>query len=342
MALALRLRERKANEDTIHQIGHSVSSPNTEPQQLPIQINHASSPSSRSTGPNLLSHINPGDCDPQEGSIIFSIPIELRKEIYRHVFVQYESRASSYTPDALYYRPGCTGPKRINTALLYTCRQIFLEARHIPLQTATHEFWGQVHSPEQHTEPSEMIRSHRNMRGMTEAHLPYLRRFNFYGSLYNLVSSTRMHMNFLFFSDNAFQCRPQHVTVTVPYEGWDNWTYGFEPELWPDSEDELFQSNWPASIETLCIRLETLEIFAPELEEIMTRLMARGIPRKRDDECSQYLTAKTPMRVSRWTGPHTQYFKDRWESGIEHLGPDPLDVPELWYYVVEATWSVDV
>lgn len=344
MSIALRLRERKAQEAAANQTTESEHAPPDDLQQAPIILRNAPVDTQHPPESDPLSQIRQEDCNPQTDSAIVKIPAELRQLIYHYVFVQYESRANAYSRDALYYRPGCTAPKRINTALLYTCRRLFFEARFIPLRTATHDFWGSVHSPEQHTEPSPMIPSHRCARGLTEAHLPYMQRFHFYGSLHNFASSTRFHMTLLSLPDSPYQCQPRHVTITVPYTGWLHWEYGCEPELYSDygGEVEIFELDWPASLERLRVRFETLEVFAPEVEKVMAQIMTRKISREsRDGEGpSQYLSAEgTRMSVSRWTGPHSQYFKDSWQPPIEHLGPDPMDVSELWYYVVETTWS---
>lgn len=120
--------------------------------------------------------------------------------------------------------------------------------------------------------------------------------------------------------------------------------YGFEPALDSESEENIFQLDWPASLQRLTIRLEHLEVFSSELERIMDRLMMNRISCKSEDEKGtlRYLVAdSSAVRKSRWEGPHLDYFRERWQPPVLHLGEDPEGVREIWYYMVEGSWEVE-
>lgn len=347
IARATRLREQKAlslseagNKDDVQQPDREINL-----QQSPIILRTPIPEDQTTTDLDPLSRIADNDCDPQVASSIFKLPLEIRAQIYEYVFKQYESQTNAYAPTTPFYRPDCTGPKCINTALLYTCRRIFFEARFIPLQNATHNFWGEVPSPgDQRTKRSQFIPSHRAASGLTEAHIPHMRNFHFYGSLYDLFSSTYLHLSYLSSEEALYRCRPRHVTITVPFLGWSTWMYGFEPELDSESEENIFQLDWPASLRRLTIRLEHLEVFSSELERAMDRLMMNRISCKSEGGKGtlRYLVAdSSAVRKSRWEGPHLDYFRERWQSPVLHLGEDPEDVCEIWYYMVEGSWEVE-
>ncbi|RAH65153.1 uncharacterized protein BO66DRAFT_395634 [Aspergillus aculeatinus CBS 121060] len=86
------------------------------------------------------------------------IPAEIRNRIYYYTLESSSSSSSSsssetassttYAQQALYYRPGFKAPKRISTALLQTCQQIYGEASLLPPAINRHTFW--CHRPPPH------------------------------------------------------------------------------------------------------------------------------------------------------------------------------------------------
>jgi hypothetical protein len=112
-------------------------------------------------------------------------------------------------------------------------------------------------------------------------------------------------------------------------------------------------------MEELCIRIETLEIFAKGLHSFMDELMKynvalcdmngmgalvprrtaailsrrRGRMMEPTPPPSTFLSAEGSVHVDKWTGLRSEELKRRWSDLIQ--GPDE---PELGFYVVEATW----
>ncbi|CAI7567599.1 unnamed protein product [Penicillium viridicatum] len=80
-------------------------------------------------------------------SPLFTVfPAEIRNRIYTLVLesedtLTDDNSRSLYKQNALYYRPGYKQPKRIQTALLQTCQQIYAEASLLPPAVNEHTFW---------------------------------------------------------------------------------------------------------------------------------------------------------------------------------------------------------
>ncbi|THC92063.1 hypothetical protein EYZ11_008471 [Aspergillus tanneri] len=276
--VANRLRERKAlekaegsgntvrmeafpNNNTVRSAG---AQPPVEAASQACAVGSMKDQSQRNhsadTQQDRFSNITPSDCYPQDRSPLFNmLPAELRRIIYLYAFVQYESPFRSYPTDAPYYRPGCTGPKCIDIALLCTCRRVFFEARYIPLQTAVHDLWQRVPAPEQYTTNFKPAGFTKAARGLTEYHLPHMQNFHFYSDLGGFSSGVHLHISFFAHPPYQYRCKPRHVTITVPFFGFLAWQYGLEPQLYDD--EETFLLAWPDTIEEICIRFESMEKF---------------------------------------------------------------------------------
>lgn len=79
--------------------------------------------------------------NPQKASPLYNgrIPPEIRDTIFS--FALTEDTISPFEPNTLYARPGYTGKKKVNTALLQTCRRVFLETYHLPAFNKEHVFF---------------------------------------------------------------------------------------------------------------------------------------------------------------------------------------------------------
>ena len=95
--------------------------------------------------------------NPQKESPLYDgrIPPEIRNSIFQ--FALTEEDTTPYEVNNGYSRPGYTTKKKVNTALLQTCRRVYLETYHLPPITKEHVFW---HPPE--TGPHGRFYSDRN------------------------------------------------------------------------------------------------------------------------------------------------------------------------------------
>ena len=95
--------------------------------------------------------------NPQKESPLYDgrIPPEIRNSIFQ--FALTEEDTTPYEVNNGYSRPGYTTKKKVNNALLQTCRRVYLETYHLPPITKEHVFW---HPPE--TGPHGRFYSDRN------------------------------------------------------------------------------------------------------------------------------------------------------------------------------------
>jgi hypothetical protein len=84
-------------------------------------------------------------CDPQLQSPLFNkIPPEIRNQIFAYVLAEQDG-ATSIPEQCYYYRPEYTRYRYIDTALLRTCRKIWLETYALPRINLTERIWlGQM------------------------------------------------------------------------------------------------------------------------------------------------------------------------------------------------------
>ena len=80
--------------------------------------------------------------DEQVQSPLFKLPPELRETIWQLTVASYDNLDRPYEINSHYCRPGYTHAQKIDTALLRTCRKIYLEAYHLPLSCNTIAFWA--------------------------------------------------------------------------------------------------------------------------------------------------------------------------------------------------------
>jgi hypothetical protein len=102
-----------------------------------------------------LSKLSYSDCLSQEQSPLFStIPPELRNQIFGLALAE-QNGSFAIPTHKHYYRPDYTHHRIIDTALLRTCRRVYMETRDIPQQNVTCRFWLG------HVERAAPMRKHR-------------------------------------------------------------------------------------------------------------------------------------------------------------------------------------
>lgn len=77
----------------------------------------------------------------QAESSLFKLPPELREVIWRLIVAAEDDPARPYDTNTHHCRPGQLAFKRIDTAILSTCRRIYEECRSLPLSANTMTFW---------------------------------------------------------------------------------------------------------------------------------------------------------------------------------------------------------
>ncbi|KAJ5158767.1 uncharacterized protein N7500_008418 [Penicillium coprophilum] len=164
-------------------------------------------------------------------SPLFTVfPPEIRNRIYtlalesEDVLPDKDSH-SLYQQNDFYYRPGYKQPKRIQTALLQTCQQIYGEASLLPPAVNEHTFWF-YRSPPHVNDASSPLNYFRKMTPKQRAQVQHLHLFT---QQYFLEDNDWSQIwNGLIISSNGPglpECRiaPKKITITLRHTDWWFW-----------------------------------------------------------------------------------------------------------------------
>lgn len=88
-----------------------------------------------------LTPSNLSQCHQQPQSRLFALPAELREIIFSLATAPYYAYGTYRNKSELHYRPDHQAHRTTSTTLLLTCRRIWLEAHHMPMQQAHHCYY---------------------------------------------------------------------------------------------------------------------------------------------------------------------------------------------------------
>jgi hypothetical protein len=77
----------------------------------------------------------------QPQSRLCTLPTELRLNILSCALLADDDHSKPYRIDRKYYRPGYEYHRKIDVAVLLACKQIYREARLLPISVNEHTFW---------------------------------------------------------------------------------------------------------------------------------------------------------------------------------------------------------
>lgn len=95
---------------------------------------------SKATLLNLIDEIKKSGCNPQSQSPLFKIPGEIREQIFSYVLSESDGREAISQHD-YWHRPDYPSHRYIDTALLRTCRQVWVEAYTLPRRNVSPRIW---------------------------------------------------------------------------------------------------------------------------------------------------------------------------------------------------------
>lgn len=231
----------------------------------------------QSTAENLQStaeNLQSASPDLQLASPLFSrLPAEIRNQIFCLVLRCYEDKNRPFPTDAFYYRPGFRYATRIDTALLHTCRRVYLEAQCLlKVVNNEHVEWhGSERGPRIWTADTA---SHSSMTSvqlfMQQVHLEYDHH----------AVAVRLDRHFP---------RLQDIKITIRHSDWWNWEMwaplAMDPGCRGQPSSTSFTSagvpfglntwgrmftNFP-TLEKFVLELETREGKKEELDNIVAR-----------------------------------------------------------------------
>ncbi|KAJ5183498.1 hypothetical protein N7492_001114 [Penicillium capsulatum] len=274
------------------------------------------------------------------------LPAELRNYIYALSLESADTLAvddshSLYRQNAFYYRPGYQRPKRIQTALLQTCQQIYNEASLLPPALNEHTFWF-YRAPPHVKCASSPLRYFRKMSPKQRAQVQHL---HFFTQQYFLDdgSWSQIWQGMQIGSagpDLRDECRiaPTKMTITFRHTDWWYWEnnepLGMNPfrrgrtaasemgKLGHFSNSERVWGNQfksVPSLEELVIEFETIMRKKEQLDDIVQRALEWKFPIQADK--AVYLVADPTSRSAyTWTGAN--------EKELKHQG-GPISAEDL-------------
>ncbi|KAL9603183.1 MAG: hypothetical protein Q9219_001386 [cf. Caloplaca sp. 3 TL-2023] len=169
------------------------------------------------------------EINPQTASPLFNrIPPELRNHIFRLVLTAYEDPRRTYNKFAYYYRPGYACARRIETALLRTCRLVYAETARLPASINELTAWYYREPPI--TEENEYAHVHKTIH--SEA--AWLRRQEL-RKVHIFTQQIWLEREGYFdvFLDLWEHARPTHLAITLRHTDWWWWEEGFPLALDP-------------------------------------------------------------------------------------------------------------
>lgn len=233
------------------------------------------------------------ECSRQEASPLFSaLPGELRNQIFRLALAPYEdlSEGHAYPTDSYWYRPGFRGPLRVTTALLRTCKRVYLETRGVVMGEAEPAFWFN-RGPDHRSGRDNCNKFFDGLEARDAANVNAVRLFM---QMYELESGRTL--NALMSNANFL---PRKLTITVRYSDFWNWEFYRRLRM---AEEWLKTFQGPPSLKELVLECETVD--RPSKREELMKLVHRNktYRLRLRDGAGHLSAAETKLAEWRWQG----------------------------------------
>jgi hypothetical protein len=254
-------------------------------------------------------------CNPQLSSLLYNglLPPELREQIFHYALTEYIEYA--YPPNTDYTRPEHLGKKRISTALLRTCKRIYLETAYLPARNKSHVFWhfaGPTQLPYWSDERGYFRRfTSEQLRHVKEVHL-YTQQFWLDGSFSQLC---RLHylsglekLRITLRRGDWWSVENNAPLAITPKRSWAD-VSGMRADWRAEEAGEEVEWDqgcwgtafrWLKGLREVQMELETFEWKRDELEEIVRHALQWRFPMGNRGVLS---AEGTGVQVRRWRGP---------------------------------------
>ncbi|KAJ8084654.1 hypothetical protein PM082_003429 [Marasmius tenuissimus] len=269
-------------------------------------------------------------CDQHQSPLFSYIPPELRTIIFRHVLLASYDKSRPFEHDAFHYRPDFLYRDGVDTALLQTCRQIYLETYRLPIALNDHVFWcGPSRGPPSRSEKSPMD----FFNSLPNAQLESVNRVHLFTQLFwlegNGFESLTQHSKF----------RPRSLHITIRHSDW--W-------FWENNNRLALKTGWTAhlkgiqGLEELVLELETIDRDKDQMYAIADSVGKLKFD-LHDNKALQ--PSGAPVR-GQWMGPSAYregnqmrlYQSGRWRH--VRRTKSPTTYPPMAYQTVKLRWYV--
>ncbi|KAJ5640851.1 hypothetical protein N7528_000476 [Penicillium herquei] len=261
------------------------------------------------------------DFNPQGKSPLFSLPAEIRYEIFACALSSAPDTTQPIDQDAYCTRPGYETISHTYTELLRTCKRVYMEAWFMPFLCSEHSFymaWRQrspnrVMSVPRMQACLDLIHArHGEVQGGSVRIFPQLWALQGTKDCGGVFSMQNFH--------------PKTITITIRYT--DTWE-------WEQNRALYMEGAWagrvrlPASVTKFKIDFESIERRKDEVDHIAHELAEKWRFR-RSDGVDMVTSGEDCISFSRWTGSSTL-------GGMRWLR-DETRPGQLDYYVGTVTW----
>ncbi|CAH0000057.1 unnamed protein product [Clonostachys byssicola] len=268
--------------------------------------------------------------DPQMTSLLLQkLPPEIRYEIFSYALTDYPDPDPdrAYGTSTLYTRPSYLAPRKSDTALLQTCRAIYLECWFLPflLREQVHWVVGNQHRAPPgyrfHEQLAKLAFSLHTIRAQQQRDFE-IERLHVFAQMFMIEGG---HLHKLLTTP---ELRPRVVTLTIRHADW--W-------FWENDEPLRFEGEWikvvsgsvPSSVGEIRIELESLERKKSQVDEIARQMKDKWSFRRTDGE----VLFAAESAVSRWRGT-SRWGQQRWIR-------DETSEGVIDYYIVTVVFRPD-
>jgi hypothetical protein len=301
----------------------------------------------------LLENLLAGEADfsPQDACPLFQIPGEIRNRIFEHVVTEHDGK-DALSPTDYWYRPNFTHHTYVDTTLLRTCRRVWVETHHLPLEQTRRRFWAGMEDRAPTSKlsslpsymPQILMMSVEKMQPALRSVQALLKRkgaiesrdilpceiIQVYIQMFALESGDEMKR---ILAEAEQVLAPRHIIITLRYTDW--W-------YWEHNHPLRIESNWidslrlPATVEKITFELETRQGKQAQLDAIVRDKMSTWefytvegtclVPRSATPSATSHLGTNRPG--GRLYAHHYHRFNPT------PKGMDPPGTAQMYYYTV--------
>lgn len=251
--------------------------------------------------------------DPQTECLLFTkLPAEVRALIFSYALTDYPDPTSErkYTETTCYTRPNYFAPRKSDTALLQTCRAVYVESWFLPFQLREQVHWlaeksrcPPEYSPAKWQRQQNAIRSKslymlRNGNGK-----PEIKCMRVFAQMYKLEQGQLAKLL------QQYDFDPRQLILTIRHADWWNWEVD-RPLYFDGGWIEKVGQQLPASVREFCIEIETLSRKREQLVEIAKQMSEKWFIRRKDGEIL-YPDVTRQFVTENWVGS-SKWHDRRW------------------------------
>lgn len=260
--------------------------------------------------------------NPQAECPLFqTLPGEIRNHIFRYTLTEYEDKDLVYEDKTPYKRPEFAAPRKIDTALLSTCKRVYQEGWYLPWSTAEHVFFlaWRGRRPDRVTSIPKMKKACQIVQAVQGTN--ETASVSVYAQLCNLEYGRELS-NIL----GIPYLNPSSVCVTIRHTDWWNW----------ETDTPLaIGSTWvnscrlPDSTLAMRMQLESTMRRKDQIDDIAGQMIEKWTFRREDGTLLR--ATQEDVSVQTWTGKST-WEGARWVRDESRPG-------EIDYYVKTVVWK---